>query len=68
MKDLSHELVDDARLSHMSAADAFACPSCGFVGCVAEYRQDGAGYWDLDAPCDCEPRYCPSCGREVVSG
>ena len=62
MTDYSHELVDDARLSHMNTADVFKCPSCGFVGCVVEDHQNGSGFWDLDIPCDCEPRYCPNCG------
>lgn len=43
MTDFSHELVDDARLSHLNPADVFKCPSCGFVGCVVEYHQDGGG-------------------------
>lgn len=67
MTDFSHELVDDARLSHMNTADVFKCPSCGFVGCVVEYHQNGGGFWDLDIPCDCEPRFCPQCGAEVES-
>ena len=58
MTDFSHELVDDA----------FVCPSCGFVGCVVEYHQNGAGFWDLDIPCDCEPRFCPNCGTRMVIG
>lgn len=67
MTDFSHELVDDASLSNMNTADVFKCPSCGLVGCVVEYHQNGGGFWDLDIPCDCEPRFCPSCGEEVVS-
>lgn len=66
MTDYSHELVDDARLSHMNTADVFKCPSCGFVGCVVEYHQNGGGFWDLDIPCDCEPRFCPECGERMV--
>lgn len=66
MTDYSHELVDDARLSHMNTADVFKCPSCGLVGCVVEYHQNGGGFWDLDIPCDCEPRFCPECGARVV--
>lgn len=62
----SYDLVDDATLSNMNPVDAFACPSCGFVGCVVEYQQDGDGYWDLDTPCDYEPRFCPNCGAKVV--
>lgn len=64
----TRELVDDARLSNMDPVDAFTCPSCGFVGCVVEYQQNGEGYWDLDIPCECEPRFCPKCGARVVSG
>lgn len=36
------------------------------VCCVVEYHQNGSGFWDLDIPCDCEPRFCPQCGTEVV--
>lgn len=32
-----------------------------------EYNQNGGGFWDLDIPCDCEPRFCLQCGTEVVS-
>lgn len=66
MTDFSHELVDDARLSNMNPADVFKCPSCGFVGCVVEYHQNGGGFWDLDIPCDCEPQFCPECGERMV--
>lgn len=66
MTDFSHDLVDDASLSSMDPVDAFTCPSCGFVGCVVEYHQNGGGFWDLDIPYDCEPRYCPACGEELV--
>lgn len=61
MTDYSHELIDDAQLSNMNPVDVFTCPSCGFVGCVVEYQENGNGYWDLDIPCDCEPRFCPNC-------
>lgn len=66
MTDFSHELVDDASLSNMNPADAFVCPSCGFVGCVVEYHQNGGGFWNLDIPCDCEPLFCPECGERMV--
>ena len=66
MKDFSHELVDDARLSYMNPADVFKCPSCGFAGCVVEYHQNGDGFWDLDIPVDFEPRFCPECGERMV--
>lgn len=66
MTDYSHDLVDDARLSHMKPVDVFTCLSCGFVGCVVEYSQDGGGYWDLDVPYDYKPSYCPSCGARVT--
>lgn len=65
-RDYSHELVDDASLSNMNTADVFKCPSCGLVGCVVEYHQNGSGFWDLDIPCDCEPRFCPECGERMV--
>ena len=68
MIDYSHDLIDDARLSNMDPVDAFTCPSCGFVGCVVEYQQNGEGYWDLDIPCECEPRFCPKCGTRMVRG
>ncbi len=68
MIDYSHDLVDDARLSNMDPVDAFTCPSCGFVGCVVEYQQNGEGYWDLDIPCECEPSFCPKCGTRMVRG
>lgn len=64
--DNSYDLVDDALLSNMNPVDAFICQQCGFVGCVVEYQQDGDGYWDLDTPCDCEPRFCPNCGAKVA--
>lgn len=64
----TRELVDDARLSNMDPVDVFTCPSCGFVGCVVEYQQNGEGYWDLDIPCECEPRFCPNCGTRMVMG
>ena len=63
---LSYDLVDDATLSNMNPADAFVCQSCGFVGCVVEYSKDGDGYWNLDIPCDCEPKFCPNCGMRMV--
>lgn len=68
MIDYSHDLVDDARLSNMDPVDAFTCPSCGFVGCVVEYQQNGEGCWDLDIPCECEPSFCPKCGTRMVRG
>lgn len=66
MTDFSHELVDDASLSNMNTADVFKCPSCGLVGCVVEYHQNGSGFWDLGIPCDCEPIFCPECGERMV--
>lgn len=65
-RNFSHELIDDARLSYMNPADVFKCPSCGFVGCVVEYHQNGDGFWDLDIPGDFEPQYCPECGEKMV--
>ena len=67
MVDFSHELVDDAKLSHMSQVDAFVCPSCGFVGQAVAFYRDAAGWWDLDTPYDCAPRFCPNCGAKVAS-
>lgn len=56
----------DRPTSNTDPVDVFTCPSCGFVGCVVEYQQNGEGYWDLDIPCECEPRFCPNCGAEVM--
>lgn len=65
MVDFSHDLVDDAALSHMSPVDVFTCPHCGFTGQVVEFHSSGNGYWDLDIPYDFAPRFCPACGKSL---
>lgn len=51
MTDFSHELVDDARLSHLNPADVFKCPSCGCCDCnftcgLYDTEEESVEHWN----------------------